>query len=332
MLYILKVNVASLDLNLLVALDALLQEQSVSRGGQKIGLSQPAMSHALGKLRDLLADPLLVRAGGRMLLTLRAQSMRHPVRDALERVREVFVSDSFVPASSTRTFHIFMSDYASSLLLSPLSKAVQRNAPGVRIEVHPWRGMPADSQESGRIPDAVVDCQTRDVPGFYRQRLFTDRDICVMRSGHRFYRKSFSLKTFLEAPHVAVAAVEFSADPVDTWLQEVGHRRCVVVTVPHYIEALHLVAATELIAVIPERLVRAYASTLNLVTKAVPLDVGTFDEYLLHSARTHADPGCSWLRQLIKSLCPGFDRSARRREPRINAEPTHLRTAPRTLK
>jgi DNA-binding transcriptional LysR family regulator len=295
-------NVATLDLNLLVALDALLQEASVSRGGQKIGLSQPAMSHALAKLRDLLGDPLLVRTGGRMALTLRAQSLRHAVRDSLERVHEVFVSDSFVPAASTRTFHLFMSDYASSLLLPPLSKAVQRVGPRVRIEVHPWRGW--DSQESGRIPDAVVACQTRDVPGFYRQRLFTDRDVCVMRAGHRFYRKGFNLKTFLEAPQVAVAAVEFSVDPVDAWLQEVGRSRNVVVTVPHYIEALHLIAETELIAVIPERLVRAYASTLNLVTKAVPLDVGTFDEYLLHSARTHADLGCSWLRQLIKSLGP----------------------------
>ena len=121
-LYILPMNVASLDLNLLVALDALLQEESVSRAGQKIGLSQPAMSHALGRLRELLGDPLLVRTGGRMTLTLRAQSMRPTVRDALERVREVFVSDSFVPASSTRTFRIFMSDYASGLLLSSLIK------------------------------------------------------------------------------------------------------------------------------------------------------------------------------------------------------------------
>jgi DNA-binding transcriptional LysR family regulator len=305
MLYILRMNVASLDLNLLVALDALLQAESVSRGGHKIGLSQPAMSHALGKLRGLLGDPLLVRTGGRMQLTLRAQSMKSPVRETLERVREVFVSDSFVPASSTRTFRIFMSDYASNLLLSPLSRAVQRSAPGVRIEVHPWRGVPADSPENGQIPDAVVACQTRDLPGFYRQRLFTDRDVCVMRAGHRLHSKKFNLKTFLEAPQVAVAAVEFSADPVDTWLQEVRHPRCVVVTVPHYIDALHLVAQTELIAVIPEFLARAYASTLNLVTKTVPLDVGTFDEYLLHSARTHADVGCSWLRELIKSLSPG---------------------------
>jgi hypothetical protein len=84
--------------------------------------------------------------------------------------------------------------------------------------------------------------------------------------------------------------------------------------------------------VIPEGLVRAYASALNLVTKAVPLDVGTFDEYLLHSARTHADPRCSWLRELIKSLCPGIDRSSHRLEDRINLETARLRTVRRSLK
>ena len=153
-----------------------------------------------------------------------------------------------------------------------------------------------------------------------------------MRAGHHLYSKKFNLKTFLEAPRVAVAAVEFSADPVDTWLREESRSRCVVVTVPHYMEALHLVAQTELIAVIPERLVEAYASILNLVMKTVPLDVGTFGEYLLHSARTHADLGCSWLRELIKSLCPNIDRSASRPEARMNVETAHWRTARRALK
>jgi DNA-binding transcriptional LysR family regulator len=153
-----------------------------------------------------------------------------------------------------------------------------------------------------------------------------------MRTGHPLCRKRFCLKTFFEAPHAAVAAVEFSADPVDTWLQEVGHPRRVIVTVPHYMEALHLVAETELIGVIPERLVRAYASALNLVTKAIPLDVGTFDEYLLHSARTHADLGCSWLRRLIQSQCAGIDRKAHRSEARVNIETARLRTVRRSLR
>ena len=295
-------DLASLDLNLLVALDALLQEASVSRAGQRVGLSQPAMSHALNKLRAVLTDPVLVRVGGRMELTLRAQSLKRPVEDVLERVREVFVSDSFVPASSTRTFRIFMSDYTSNLLLPSLSKQVRKIAPTVHVEVHSWKGMVTDARDNGKTPDAVVACQTRDLPGFYRQRLFTDRDVCVMHGGHPLSGKALTLRTFLDTPHVAVEAVEFTADPVDTWLQELGHARKVAVTVPHYIDALYLIAQSELIGVIPERLARAYAAQLDLVTREVPLDVGTFDEYLLHPARTHTDPGCMWLRGLIKSL------------------------------
>jgi DNA-binding transcriptional LysR family regulator len=295
-------DLASLDLNLLVALDALLQEESVSRAGQRVGLSQPAMSHALNRLRIVLTDPLLVRVGGRMELTLRAQSLRRPVEDVLERVREVFVSDLFVPASSTRTFRIFMSDYTSNLLLPSLSKQVRKIAPTVHIEVRSWKGMVTDARDNGKTLDAVVACQTRDLPGFYRQRLFTDRDVCVMHRGHPLSGKELALKAFLDTPHVAVEAVEFAADPVDTWLQELGYARKLAVTVPHYIDALHLVAQSELIGVIPERLARAYAVPLNLVTQEVPLDVGTFDEYLLHPARTHTDPGCMWLRGLIKGL------------------------------
>lgn len=295
-------NLPSLDLNLLVALDALLKDGSVSRAGRRIGVSQPAMSHALNRLRKVLTDPVLVRVGGRMELTLRAQSLKRPVEDALERVREVFVSDSFAPSSSTRTFRLFMSDYASNLILPPLLKEVQRLAPSVQLKVHPWKDTVADFRANGESPDAVVACQTRELPGFYRQRLFTDRDVCVMRGGTAVSGKRLGLKSFLTTPHVAVQPIEFNADPVDSWLQDLNHVRKIAVTVPHYIDALHLIAQSELIGVIPERLAQAYASSLGLETQEVPLDVGTFEEYLLHPAHTHADLGCVWFRGLIWSL------------------------------
>jgi DNA-binding transcriptional LysR family regulator len=132
--------------------------------------------------------------------------------------------------------------------------------------------------------------------------------------------KSLTLRHFWKLPTLLSRQWNPPPDPVDTWLQELGRPRRVAVTVPHYIEALHLVAQTELIVVIPERLVRAYSSVLNLVMKTVPLDVGTFAGYLLHLARTHADPGCSWLRELIRSVCPDIDRSASRRDARINVD------------
>ena len=119
-------NLAALDLNLLVALEALLEEASVGRAADRVSLSQPAMSHALKRLRTLLENPLLVRVGARMQLTARAEALRFPVRDALSQIRDLLIGEGFEPAHSTRTFQLFVADNASDLLLPPLLKRLQQ--------------------------------------------------------------------------------------------------------------------------------------------------------------------------------------------------------------
>src|SRR5262245_44173228 len=126
-------NLSALDLNLLVALEALLEEQSVSRAAHRVNLSQPAMSHALNRLRNLLGDALLVRAGARMQLTVRAEGLRYPVHGALERVRKLLTADVFDPATSQRTFRLFVADNAADLVLPPLWVRMQRLAPNIRV-------------------------------------------------------------------------------------------------------------------------------------------------------------------------------------------------------
>lgn len=300
-------NLAGLDLNLLVALEALLQEESVGRAARHIGLSQPAMSHALSRLRTLLGDELMVRMGGRMQLTARAEALRYPVKDALERVRELLTSESFNPAESKRSFRIFIADNATDLFLPRLLAMIERTAPGVRIELHPWRGRGVDPAELSRSVDAAIACVPGAFPGFYRQRLFTDRDMCTLRKGHPIARRLCGPECFLKAKHVAVKVHGLAEDPVDSWLRAEGHKRNVALTVPHYLQALHAVARSDLIAVIPERLVRAYAAALHLKAMPVPLDVGTFDEYLLHPARSHAEPGCIWLRGILQKIGRSLD-------------------------
>lgn len=300
-------NLAALDLNLLVALEALLEEASVSRAANRVALSQPAMSHALKRLRILLGDPLLVRVGLRMQLTARGQTLRHPVKDALARVRDLLVSEQFDPARSTRTFRVFVADNASDLLLPPLLQRLSKEAAHVSIRVHSGRGSVLDAFDLARSVDLAVACVPNVFKGFYQRRLFTDRDACAVRRGHRLTRR-LAPEQFLQARHIAVVGREFTEDPVDTWLREEGLARTVVLTVPHYLQALHVVAQSDLIAVIPERLIRAYAKPLGLELIAVPLDVGTFDEFLLHPAPSHADPGGMWLRglfvEIAKSLGP----------------------------
>src|SRR5580704_1063749 len=302
------VNLASLDLNLLVALEALLETSSVGQAADKVFRSQPAMSHAVKKLRVLLKDPLLVRAGARMQLTARAEALRHPVQDALTRVRNLLIAEGFEPARSTRTFRLFVADNASDLLLPLLLKRLEDEAPGVCIRVQLLVGNTWNPFELARLVDVAVACVPSSFKGIYQQRLFTDRDACVVRRGHPSARLIAKPEEFLKAKHVAVVGREFREDPVDTWLRQEGRERNVVLTVPHYLQALHVVSESDLIGVIPERLIRAYATILDLDAVTVPLDVGTFEEYLLHPARSHDDPGCVWLRgillEIAKSLGP----------------------------
>src|ERR1700730_10480213 len=135
MIYIQPMNLTSLDLNLLVALDALLLEANVSRAAMRIGLSQPAASHALQRLRDVLGDPLLVRVGARMELTPRAQALRGPLAQVLDQVRGLFIPDDFDAASSERRFRLMMPDLAVELLVPPLMAKITALAPNVRLDV-----------------------------------------------------------------------------------------------------------------------------------------------------------------------------------------------------
>ena len=295
-------NLASIDLNLLVVLQALLEEESVGRAARRIGLSQPATSHALQRLRELLDDELMVRVGSHMQLTARAESLRHPVQDLLERVREVLAHQVFKPSESCRTFRLFIADNAVDLLLPSLLAKLRKRAPGVRIDLQSWSAREKDPAELARNVEGAIACVPEAFPGFYRQRLFTDRDMCVFRRQHPLANRLRDEATFLEAGHVAVRVHGSGKDPVDTWLRTEGRKRKIAITVPHYLQALHAVARSHLIAVIPERLIRAYAGPLRLKWCPLPFDAGTFDEFLLHPARTHGDPGCIWLRGILKEI------------------------------
>src|SRR5258708_24953493 len=180
MIYIQLMNLTALDLNLL---DALLLEANVSRAAMRIGLSQPAASHALQRLRDVLGDPLLVRAGARMELTPRAQALRGPLAQALDQVRGLFIPDDFDAARSERHFRLMMPDLAVELLVPPLMQKVSRLAPNVRLDIVPWRGPAIFNAEFARTIDLVISIGDA-FKGFHRQLLYTDRDALAVRRGH----------------------------------------------------------------------------------------------------------------------------------------------------
>jgi DNA-binding transcriptional LysR family regulator len=298
MIYIHLMNLAALDLNLLVALDALLREANVSRAAMRIGLSQPAASHALQRLREVLGDPLLVRVGARMELTPRAQGLRGPLAQALDQVRGLFIPDDFDALSSERQFRLMMPDLAVELLVPPLMEKIVQAAPNVRLDVVPWRGSAIFSAEFARTIDLVISIGNA-FKGFHRQLLYTDRDALAVRRGHPVGGKLARRDTFLKARHVAVIIRGQNEDLIDGWMRSKGIERRIALVVPGYLEALHIVARTDLVAFVPRRLIAALAKPLSLRAVPPPLDPGIDEQFMFHPTRAQFDPGSIWLRNLM---------------------------------
>lgn len=312
-MYIHTMNLSALDLNLLVALDALVTEAHVGRAAMRTNLSQPAMSHALRRLRELLGDPLLVRAGARMELTPRALALRAPLREALDQVRGLFVAEAFDPATSTRRFALMMPDHLLNLIVAPLTGRVARDAPGLRLDVTAWRGPAIMTPELARGIDLVIACTAEAFPAFHRQRLFADSDALAVRRGHPLAPKLRRLDGFLKVRHVAVVGRGQREDPIDTWLRhEKRVERRIALTVPSYLQALHMAANTDLVAFVPRRLIEAQAGPLGLTIIAPPLDPGADEEFMFWPTRAQNDDGLLWLRRQVQEIGRGLDRGKRR--------------------
>jgi len=301
------VNLSSIDLNLLVALEALISETHVGRAARKIGLSQPATSHALKRLRDLLCDPLLIRVGSKMELTPRAVGLREPLVETLQRVQTILVADSFEPQRSSRRFSVMMQDHIGHLVVPALVKRVHSDAPGVRFDVLPWQSPGSMKLERFRAIDLLLSCSINEIAGFQKETLFTETEVTVVRKGHPSSLQMKNLKAFLNSKHVAVVGRGLTEDPVDSWLREEGLTRQIVLRVPSYLQALQAVSQTDLVAFVPRRLAESLARSLSLALLRPPIDPGAYQEYLFYPRRAFQDPASIWLRKLALEIGKQFD-------------------------
>jgi DNA-binding transcriptional LysR family regulator len=295
-------NLAAIDLNLLVALDALISEAHVGRAARRIGRSQPAVSHALMRLRELLGDPLLVRTGARMELTPRALGLKESLPETLERVQHLLAAESFQPATSSRQFKIALHDHLADLFVPDLIKRMHAEAPQARLDVLPWQSPVAMKPARLRSIDFFISCSTDELPGFDRSALFTDTESIVIRRGHPRASRMRSLPSFLDARHVAVVGRGRTQDPVDIWLREEGLERRIALVVPSYLQALHAVSTTDLVAFVPTRLAQLLAPRMSLAVLPPPIDPGTYQEFLFYPRRRQRDPASLWLRELVTQI------------------------------
>lgn len=291
-------NFARLDLNLLVTLDVLLNERSVTRAAARLHLSQPSVSVQLGKLREAFGDPLLLPGPRGMLATARADELREPLREALENLKRAVVSiEPFDPLGASNTWRIAAADYGESAVLLPALGRLRTEAPGTRIAV--FESVPtriAKRAEEGEIDLALMTMDALPA-GLRSQTLFDEHYVLAGRIGHPRLKKRPTLQQFCKMDHVMVSPDGGGfLGPTDSALSAVGLERRVVLSVPHFLFAISAIESTDLVAMLPSRLVRDHA---NLKITIAPVDVPGYTMGMVWHERVHREASHQWLRELI---------------------------------
>jgi DNA-binding transcriptional LysR family regulator len=298
-----KMNIAGVDLNLLIAFDALMEHRHVTRAAQAIGLSQPAMSNALSRLRILFADRLLVRSSLGMNPTPRALDAHGAIREALRSIDGVLSRvERFDPMHDARRFRVAFAEDAAFYILPNMTQHIATSA-GIAIDVLSTAHLAGVELVLSGEAEASVGLVPKKLAKELRfQKLFQERIVAIGRRGHpafRGNRRRLTLEDFLSYPHVAVRPSATSRTRVDEALARIGKRRRVSLNVPHFMVAPYLVSGTDMIACVAERVAKRFARGLDLVMAESPVGGEPYDACLLWHRRFDQDSGHQWLRQSI---------------------------------
>ncbi len=294
-----KSPLAAVDLNLLLALEALLAEAHVGRAGRRVGLSASAMSHALARLRSLLDDPLLVRAGRRMTLTKRAAELSTPLTDALGRIAELLEKPAVAdPASERRTVRIAVSDFALNHVLPPLWPRLTKSAPNVDLVVSLFGLNGFKELADGEIDLAIA--ANRPTRGFHSRVIWREPFVCLARRDHPALRTKMTLRRFAALEHVLVSPRGRRVGASDQALRKKGLKRRVTLVVPTFLAAANAVSVSDAVLTCGRRSAEDAKRFLSLETFRPPLSLS--DGLLLlnwHERQQH-DDFLVWLRDEIE--------------------------------
>ncbi|WP_175687562.1 LysR family transcriptional regulator [Burkholderia multivorans] len=289
-----------IDLNLLVVFNELLRQRRVSAVASSLGISQPAISNALSRLRKALGDELFLRTSKGMVPTPFAESLAEPIGYALGTIHSTLnVTSEFNPASTSRDFTIAMTDIGEIYFLPVLMKYLAEEAPGITIStVRNQSDTLRDEMERGEVDLAIgflPDLKT----GFFQRRLFRQRYVCLFRKEHPLAETNLTTKSFLAAEHVSIVAEGTGHGMVDTAIQRAGVHRNVRLRVPHFVAVGHILQTTDMIAVVPEAYAARTLAPFDLRSAPCPVKIPDITINVLWHARNHRDPSNQWLRQVV---------------------------------
>jgi DNA-binding transcriptional LysR family regulator len=294
-------NWRAVDLNLLVVFDAVAQDRSVTRASQRLGMSQPAFSHALGRLRHALKDELFLRTPAGMEPTPRAQELIEPVRQALRGLRQALdSSEDFIPGEAQRSFNIAVNNHAALVMTAPLAAAAMAEAPGIRLDFRPSGTLDTPELLDRGELDVALGSRAASGERFADLRLLHDQFVAVLRRGHPAIGDAgyISLQTLAELPHLTVSSTGENTEFVDEALEQAGLSREVMLRAPLLAAAAALVQS-DMVAVISGRAAREFARNLPLTVLALPFPSATLTTAMLWHRRSDSVPAHRWLRSVV---------------------------------
>lgn len=296
-------DIRKVDLNLLLVFDAMCRHRNVTRAGEALGLSQPAMSAALARLRALFDDPLFVRTGAQMEPTPRAEQLGTVVQEVVRMIQaEVLQPTTFDPATSTRTFTLLAPDIAEMNFLPRLLARLAELAPGVSLKTLAMpRHAAASSLESGAAELAIGYFPDLHRAGFFQQRLFRSSHVCLLSRKHSSIGRKLTLKQFLAASH-AVVHPDGREHVFERHIQEKGIQRRVVVELAHFMSLLPIVESSDIIATVPKDLADFFVRHGDVRYVDTPLKSPVIDVHLFWHQRCQKDVAHAWLRKLVYEM------------------------------
>ena len=296
-------DIRSVDLNLLVVFDAMVEHRSVTQAAEALNLSQPAMSAAVARLRGIFDDPLFVRAGSEMRPTPRAVELAGPVRRVVDTVKtEILQRNAFDPANSDRTFTLVTPDIGEVNFVPRILSRLAREAPHTNIKTLAMpRHTTADSLESGAAELALGYFPDLQKAGFFQQKLFRNSHVCMVRTGHPLVGAKISLTQFLALSH-AVVHPDGREHVFEQYLHKRGLKRRVLVEISHFMSLLPIIEASDLVATVPRDVAEFCIRHGKVRIVEPPMKAPVIDVYQFWHRRFHKDPAHIWLRSAVHAL------------------------------
>lgn len=300
MIFMRDVNLNGIDLNLLPPLEALLRHRSVTRAAIDVGMSQPAMSRALGRLRESLGDPLLVRGSGGLLLTPTAEALLPVLRQALAGVSKVFQTSALDPLTTERTVRIAASDVQTVLIGPPLFTALAQAAPGITLQFQPYGRDVIARIEDGHT-DFAFALTTSPLPsGAVSFPVARDRLALVMRKDHPMAARDLEAVDYGHLAHVAISLLDDGISDLDAKLAKQGVTRRIALRTPHFLSALAIVGNSDAVTTVSRRLAQSFADQFGLVLRDPPIDDPDLTMVVVTTGLRAHDPLLVWIAEQIR--------------------------------